>query len=263
MQARFWIGTLYNWTVPEELPQGVVWLKGQQETCPTTGRLHHQVVAGFGRAVRLNAVKGKVGPGHWEKSRSDAAEKYCWKLDTRVAGTQFELGGKPIRRNNSEDWNRVRDLAKQGEIEQIPADIYIRYYRTLKTIAEDFRENVGIVKSVHVFWGKTGTGKSKRAWEEAGLQAYAKDPRTKWWDGYRGQENVIIDEFRGTVDISHILRWLDRYPVRVELKGGSTALLCEKVWITSNLAPEQWYPELDEETKAALLRRLTNIVHFE
>lgn len=60
-----------------------------------------------------------------------------------------------------------------------------------------------------------------------------------------------------------MLRWLDRYPVRVEFKGGSRPLLCKTIWITSNLAPEEWYPELDPETRNAFLRRLTNIVHFE
>jgi len=121
----------------------------------------------------------------------------------------------------------------------------------------------GIEKIINVFHGRTGTGKSRRAWEEAGVRVYSKDPRTKWFDGYQGEENIIIDEFRGTVDISHILRWFDRYPVRVECKGSSMPLQATTFWITSNLAPTDWYPDLDSETKSALLRRLTNIVHFE
>jgi len=40
--------------------------------------------------------------------------------------------------------------------------------------------------------GKLFINFSKRAWEEAGLHAYSKDPRSKWWDGYRAQEHVII-----------------------------------------------------------------------
>lgn len=100
-----------------------------------------------------------------------------------------------------------------------------------------------------------------RAWEEAGLQAYAKDPRSKWWCGYQGQVNVVLDEFRGGVDISHLLRWFDRYPCTVETKGASRPLVAEKIWVTSNLDPRQWYPDLDEETVSALLRRL-NITHF-
>lgn len=99
-------------------------------------------------------------------------------------------------------------------------------------------------------------GKSRLAWELAGPVAYSKDPRTKFWCGYRGQEHVVIDEFRGGIDIAHLLRWLDRYAVTVEVKGSSRALCATHYWITSNIHPRFWYPELDSETYAALERRL-------
>jgi len=76
-----------------------------------------------------------------------------------------------------------------------------------------------------------------------------------------GQKHVIIDEFRGGIDIGHMLRWLDRYPVIVEVKGSSTVLKAETIWITSNIHPKDWYPDLDEETKSALMRRL-EVTHF-
>lgn len=67
---------------------------------------------------------------------------------------------------------------------------------------------------------------------------------------------VIIDEFRGDIDVSHLLRWLDRYPVIVEIKGSSLPLVAERIYITSNLHPLAWYPNLDPLTQEALLRRL-------
>lgn len=112
-----------------------------------------------------------------------------------------------------------------------------------------------------MYWGVTGAGKSRRAWDEAGLNAYPKDPRTKFWDGYRNHENVVIDEFRGDIDIAHLLRWFDRYPVIVECKGSSIVLSAKKIWITSNLDPRQWFPNTDQATIDALMRRLT-ITHF-
>lgn len=113
----------------------------------------------------------------------------------------------------------------------------------------------------NVYCGPTGTGKSRRAWSEAGLHAYPKDPRSKFWDGYRDQGNVVIDEFRGDIAMSHILRWLDRYPCLVEIKGSSTSLVATTIWITSNLHPSKWYPDCDQQTVDALFRRLT-IVEF-
>lgn len=146
-------------------------------------------------------------------------------------------------------------------MQSIPPSIRISSYRALRCIASDYAVCPPMVREVFVFWGATGTGKSRRAWEEAGMDAYSKDPRSKFWDGYSSESNVVVDEFRGGIDVSHILRWCDRYPVRVEIKGSSKPLLATKIWFTSNVDPRQWYSELDAETLSALLRRF-NITHF-
>jgi len=152
-------------------------------------------------------------------------------------------------------------MATTGKLLEVEANIRVVHYRTLRTISADFARPPAIVRRVRVFWGDTGTGKSRTAWDELGLDAYAKDPRSKFWDGYRDQPNVIFDEFRGTIDIAHILRWTDRYPVNVEIKGSAKPLLAENIIFTSNLHPKDWYPDLDEKTMEALLRRL-EIKHF-
>lgn len=245
----YWILTIPHASFTPFLPQGVQWIKGQLELGNESNYLHWQLLCYFKQKKRLTQVKTIFGNGiHAEPTRSEASETYVFKEDTRVNGTQFELGTKPFRRNNANDWERVWELAKQGNIESIPADIRVSNYRTLKQIEKDFLKPVAQEKEVFLFWGRTGTGKSRRAWSEAGLDAYPKDPRTKYWDAYRGEENVVIDEFRGGIDISHLLRWLDRYPVNVECKFGATTLRCKKIWITSNLPPREWYPQLGPET---------------
>jgi len=126
--ARYWLGTCFDWEPPLELPERCCWLRGQQETCPTTGRLHHQIYAAFTSPVRRPHVIRVVGAGHWEASRSDAAEKYVWKEATRVADTQFELGGRPLKRNSAVDWESVRAAAVSGDLSLVPADIFVRYF---------------------------------------------------------------------------------------------------------------------------------------
>lgn len=181
---------------------------------------------------------------------------------TRVQGTQFEFGSLATRRNASTDWDAVRASAISANLNDVPADVYVRCYNQLRRIGQDHMRATPIERTCYVFWGSTGTGKSRRAWDEASFEAYTKDPRTKWWCGYTGQKHVVIDEFRGDIAISHMLRWLDRYPVIVETKGGAMPLAATTLWITSNLDPNYWYPDLDEQTRAALMRRL-NITHFE
>jgi len=261
-KARYWILTIPHHGYVPFLPKGCVYVKGQLEKAPTTGYLHWQMVCVLSESSRLAAVKKLFGDGiHAEPSRSAAADAYVHKEDTAVAGTRFELGERKVKRNSNTDWEAVRTLAQSGEFADIPADIYVRCYSQLKSIAKDHLQPVAMERTIYVFWGKTGTGKSRRAWEEAGLDAYPKDPRSKFWDGYRGHKHVVIDEFRGGIDVGHVLRWFDRYPVIVEAKHGATILRAEKIWITSNLDPRQWYMEIDEETKAALMRRLT-VTHF-
>jgi len=126
MSARYWLGTCYCDARPAALPEQCVWIRGQQEECPTTARLHWQLFVAFAKNQRLAAVKRKLCGCHWEPSKSEAAERYVWKEDTRVEGTQFELGAKAFKRNSETDWGQVLQSAKGGNFEDIPADIYIR-----------------------------------------------------------------------------------------------------------------------------------------
>lgn len=245
------------------LPKDVEYIKGQMEIGSGENGYHHwQILVSFIKKVTLFKVLNVFGKFHAELTRSEAADEYVFKDDTFVEGTRFELGKKSLKRSCAKDWDLIRSQAESGNFSEIPSDVYIRSYSSLKKIFVDNVKPVATEKEVFVFWGRTGSGKSKRAWEEASMQAYPKSPTTVWWCGYQGHENVVIDEFRGQINISHVLRWLDRYPVLVEVKGSTVVLQCKKVWITSNLPPDEWYPEMDKETKDALRRRFTNVVHF-
>lgn len=256
-KALYWILTIPHHQFTPYLPPSVQYVRGQLERGEDTGYLHWQVLVVFKGQVRMQQLKEVFGGSvHAEPSRSDAADKYVWKDDTAVPGTRFELGDRKFRRSNATDWAAVLRSSKEGRFEDIPPDILLRHYGNIKKVYVDNVKPIGIERVCKVYWGPTGTGKSRAAWAEAGGNAFPKDPCTKFWDGYRGQKHVVIDEFRGTIGISHMLRWLDRYPVIIEIKGSSTVLEASAFWITSNLSPDAWYPDADMETKAALRRRL-------
>lgn len=266
-QGVYWIITLkYQgnedpaWR--NRLPEQCNYLLGQREVGGKTGYEHWQMVVGFKRSLRKAAVKKIFGKeAHVELTISEKAEDYCQKGATKVEGTEFSLGKKPMKRNSKRDYEEIYELAKQGRLEEIDKQVLVCHYNSLKRIMIDNMQAEECLREVRVYWGDTGLGKSRKAWEEATFDAYPKDPNTKFWDGYRGQENVVIDEFRGLISISHLLRWLDRYPVCVETKGSGCVLRARRIWITSNLDPRLWYKDLDISTQEALLRRLT-ITHF-
>lgn len=260
-QGIYWLLTVPHRCFVPYLPPRCNWIRGQLEL-GEGGFLHWQIVVALTKKGSLSAVKQLFGDEvHAEISRSEAANEYVWKEDTRVEGTQFELGQRPFKRNDAKDWDAIWDLATSGDLLSIPAQVRVQSYHTLRSICADHSKPIGMERTCWVFWGDTGTGKSRQAWASAGLDAYTKDPNTKFWCGYSGQKHVVIDEFRGRIDISHLLRWLDRYPVIVEIKGSSQPLCADKFWITSNLDPRQWYPEADQATVDALIRRL-NITHY-
>ncbi|KAI3632021.1 hypothetical protein MIR68_009857 [Amoeboaphelidium protococcarum] len=263
-QARYYLLTIpfaaeYVPAIRDEL----VYLKGQQEV--GEGGYHHwQIMAQFNKKVTLTKAKSFFpNQSHLEQSRSQAADDYVWKEDTRVPGTQFELGERPVQRNRQEDWNQVWQQAVEGEVDQIPADIRIRCYNQIRRIGMDHmvarpRPNI----SVKVFYGVSGSGKTFGAVQQLGDEYYDKLPTTKFWDGYKGEKKVLIDEFRGEIGVSHLLKWCDKYKCCVETKGAGYPLNAEEIIITSNLHPNEWWPALDETTKAAFLRRVT-VVHYD
>ena len=118
------------------------------------------------------------------------------------------------------------------------------------------------------YWGETGTGKTKTAYEE--FLAKAEDPDDiyfsmdtgKWWEGYDAQPYVIIDDMRGDfLKFHQLLKLLDRYPYKVECKGASRQFLATEIIITSCVPPEELYPNLGEQVEQ-LIRRIDNIKEF-
>jgi len=107
-------------------------------------------------------------------------------------------------------------------------------------------------------YGKPGTGKSRWARERAeanGWKLYAK-AQNKWFDGYTGQEMILLDDLdmMGT-KLSHLLKiWSDRYPCQGETKGGTVQLNHREFLITSNYHPAELWPE-DTILLAAIKRR--------
>jgi len=196
-QGVYWIATIPQPSFVPYLPPDVNWICGQMERGAADGYLHWQFVVAFRQKKSLAQVRGLFGEFHFELSRSDAANAYVNKEDTRVPNTHFELGVRPFKRNVATDWDVVRRSAQSGDLESIPADVYVRCYHQLRSIRSDHVRPVGMVRTCAVFWGPTATGKSRTAWDQAGLETYAKDPRTKWWCGYSGHHIASLTNSAG------------------------------------------------------------------
>jgi len=103
------------------------YVNGQLEK-GTEGTVHIQAYISLPRSQRLSWLKKRDPQGHFSPvKRDNGASSYCLKEETRIEGP-LEYGTKPVNRSSRTDWDKIRDLAKSGKLEDIPADIYVRCY---------------------------------------------------------------------------------------------------------------------------------------
>lgn len=171
-------------------------------------------------------------------------------------GDWIEFGKGPEKKLTKKEKNEL--LMEKPLIDLVhDGDISIYHVNQLKrardTLLDELQQEFYGVKKVHWYWGPTGTGKTREAWKQA-IEEYAKDQpdpqRTiwisssngQWFDGYNGQPAVILDDVRANSwDFAEMLRLLDRYPLRVPVKGGFRRWVPREVWITAPAAPRDIY----------------------
>ena len=95
-----------------------------------------------------------------------------------------------------------------------------------------------------MLWGPSGTGKSRFV-AALGPDAFWKAPESKWWDGYSGQETVVLDDFKDyAMPLVELQRLLDWYPVG-RGQGRSVPMMAKRYVLTSNTSPDDWYIRAD------------------
>ena len=115
-------------------------------------------------------------------------------------------------------------------------------------------------------WGKTGVGKTYQATHGLNVDEYYIWGGKKWWNGYRQQRRVVIDDFAwdgAEASFRELLRLTDRYAVQVENKGGMVHFNSPEIYITCEHSPEKVFGcaqfALHSEALAQLSRRLTRV----
>lgn len=265
-QGLYWILTIPHdkWEQPLSLPDWANCLMGQLEI-GESGYRHWQLLVALKKKTTATGVKKLFcNEAHVELSRSAAAKQYVHKEETAVAGTRFQLGDYALKRNDKDDWNKLRDLAKTDGVKTILEEypeLGVRYYNTWKNIGKDFMQkppNLEDVCGIWI-WGPPGVGKTRKA-EQDYPNAFPKNAN-KWWDGYQGEDNVILDD----LDHAHkclgtyLKHWADYKHFIAETKGFSCAIRPKQFIVTSNYTIEDIFAG-DTPLVAALKRRF-KVIH--
>lgn len=270
-QSKHWCFTCNNpisdLTFNAETVAYAVWQKEQGDS----GTPHYQGYLQATKVIRLTGARKILmlaghRNAHVEVKRGTVqqAVTYCRKEDTRVAGP-FEFGELPITKQGERtDLNTLRtavkgkrkwtDIADDDDLNPLLAKFH-RYARWIRQEYELETQPKWRNVQVEVLWGPTGCGKTRKAMDEG---AFKWNPCTpEWWDGYRGEEILLIDEFYGQIKPSRLLQLLDGHPCLLPIKGAATYAVWTKVYITSNSDPASWYTDIPPAVKAALQRRIT------
>lgn len=247
----------------------------QLEAAPSTGKLHLQGYVEFIKPCRASGVSKQLGLAvpspHLEVAKGTQEQniKYCSKSDTRVAGP-WEFGTRAVN-GRRKDLDEVANLIQSGstlsEVCAVHPVPYIMYRRGIEALctrmayeeSQVFRE-----LRVSVYYGTAGTGKTRRAVEESTDGGYfiLDQGDRVWFDGYESQDTLIIDDFYGWIKYGMLLRILDGYQYRAEVKGGFIYARWTKVIITSNDHPDRWYQKFLDHggvMSPALARRINVI----
>ncbi len=233
-----------------------------QEEVSDSGTRHFQGYAEFKAGLRHSAVKKILYSAHWEGRRGSQADAmdYCRKEDTRVSGP-YEAGtagGRQGKRTDIDD--AVELLISSRSIREVFAEhpvAFIKYHRGMQRGLEVSVAPRACAPKCILLYGPTGTGKSHWAFTKF-PHAYWKDPVSKWFDGYLDEKTVVIDEFAGRMskmELSYLLRLMDKYPLKVEVKGSSRDFLAETIIFTTNIHPRLWYDWTDRPTQWPALQR--------
>lgn len=240
----------------------------QLEKAPTTGKLHYQGYTEFAKPKKLGGMKKLMNSAHFEKrlGSREQARDYCMKEDTRVHPAEehgdWAKGGSGARSDILALYKDIKRGDSAATLVENHTVAFFKYHKgvdKVKSILSLAKPRTLTAPIVKVFWGKSGSGKTRSVYEmESDENLFSLVTNTSqnqiWWDGYEGQEAVLFDDFYGGIKHGEMLKYLDRYKCRLAFKGGMTDMAWKRVYITSNRPPWSWYK--DPKGWAALERRL-------
>lgn len=242
----------------------VVW---SIEHCPSTDKMHIQGYCELYSPRRVAGFKKLFGDNsmHVEKrlGTRDEARDYCMKEDTRIEGPfelgEWKTGGQGKRTDLMTVADSIDEKGLYKTIDEHP-DMYIKFHNGMEKLALFKSEKRNWKMEVIYICGEPGIGKTRWVYDNYEFDDIYEKPYGKWWDGYQGEPVTLLDDFDGSWFCwSELMKLLDRYPHKVEVKGGYREFISKTIIITSNRPYKEWYTSKRQDI-FALERRFTKSI---
>lgn len=251
----------------------------QLEQCPTTHRLHLQGHLQLSSAKTMAQVI-KVLPFQASlKIKVDSPQdatcvsnswSYCEKSQTRLAGPWKSLT-PPTFKGRSPGLVAAADSivagADLGTIALSDPTTYARHARGLQELKHAVDTPRDWETACYILWGVTRSGKTSAVYNFYGAsKIFSKSGDAKWFNGYSGQPVALFDEFDWSAfKLPDVLKFMDRFPMLVEIKGLFVQFKPRVVIFSGNTDPHTWFAASEEEPRKAFFKRVTDtgfILHY-
>lgn len=269
VRARAWCITSFQETVPDYNPKEMKYYIVGLEKCPTTGRIHWQCYV-YWKHMKSWKKMQEIFPKCWFRKCKGSAEQnrdYCSK-----EGNWDEWGEIPMQGKRNDLIALKKEILENNltvdEICEADPFVHHLYGRTLDRLESIKLNKKWRTEMTKGYWiyGETGKGKSHKVFENYHPDThYVLNLRDNgWWEKYKGQENVIINDFRGEIIYNDLLQLIDKWPYDVKKRNvGSIPFISKNVYITSSLRPEEVYHNRNEKDSIKQLLRRIEIIKLD
>lgn len=251
--------------------------------CFQNPKMHTVIANAFPGAHREN-VKGTsqqnrdyvLKDGEKYNKQPDGKYDYVDSSGKRHTGTNYgdtflEWGEMPHeQQGKSKDVEKILALLQDGAdnleiVTQVPSAMLNidKVERTRSMFRDSHFANSWRDLDVTYVFGKTGSGKTRSVMDKYGYKnCYRVTDYKHPFDTYDGEDVIIFEEFRSSLKYADMLNYLDGYPLLLPCRYFNRQACFTKVFIITNIPPEDQYPNIDSESLAAFWRRVKTIVEY-
>lgn len=212
----------------------------------------------------------------WFEEDKDGHAKGMRNADTEVV----ELGEWRQKKGDRTDLHQLYEKINSGctEVEVYKAcpTSYIKYstgVRRVRALLSQELLNNRYIEGLEVIvvWGASRSGKTRWVLDQhPGTDIYepvlSSSAGKYWFDGYDGQKVILLNEFYGQLRSHYMQNLLDSYRRQVEKKGDTVISNWNKIYITSNVHPKDWYNQwenIPKKVEQSFIKRITKIIYKE
>lgn len=244
----------------------------------------HLYLQGKG-GINFSTIKKRFEGAHMEMAKGTALQnrEYVsktgkWENDkkheTCVPDTFEEWGEMPVERQGTRNdladvYAMIKDGLTNAQImEQVP-EMMLQLNKlevARQAIKDDLFADTWRDLQVTYVYGDTGTGKTRHIMEKYGYwNVYRVTDYQHPFDSYMGQDVILFEEFRSSLSLGDMLKYLDGYPVTLPCRYANKQACFTKVFLCTNIPLGSQYMNIQKDSIEdfhAFLRRIGKVLHY-